>query len=137
MTNAKDNRLAQARERLAAWRWLESTKDLQEQAYGYDFRAMARSPRALCEYLTHMTFAAMNELMEASLEFEWKHWTSAPPWVDRDRLLEELVDADHFVANMAVALGCTDEEWSRLYQAKQARNRERMAGRYAGRRGKA
>lgn len=129
-------RLASAQTRLAAWRWLASTKDLQEQFYGYDFRAMARSPRATCEYLAHMSFAAINEIVEASYEFEWKHWTTDPPWYDRDRVVAELIDASMFIANMAVAMRVSDEEWTRRYMDQQERNRKRMAEKYSGRRAK-
>lgn len=130
------DRLTADREKLAAWQWLASTKELQEQAYGHDFRAMQRSARLMCDYLTHMSFAAINELVEAAYEFEWKRWTTDQPWYDRDAIVEELIDVAHFIGNMAVALGVSDEEWARRYTAKQQRNRERMENRYGGRREK-
>lgn len=42
----------------------------------------------------------------------------------------------HFVANMLVAIGVDDEEWAATYQAKQEKNRRRMAsGTYTARKG--
>lgn len=131
-----DLRLREDRQRLAGWRWLESTRELQEKTFGYDFKLMRESGRAVCDYLTHMVFAGINELVEASYEFQWKRWTTEPPWFDRDAILAELVDASHFIGNAAVALGCTDEEWTRLYTAKQQKNRERQEAGYSGRRDK-
>lgn len=130
------DRLEADRERLAEWRWLASTKELQEKSYHHDFRAMARSARLMCDYLTHMVFSAINELVEAAYEFEWKRWTEEKPWYDRDQVVEELIDTAHFIGNAAVALGVTDEEWTRRYMAKQQRNRERMASKYTSRRDK-
>lgn len=125
-----------ARAEAASWRWLASTKELQEQAYGYDFRVMRKSARAICDYLTHMVFAAINELVEASYEFEWKHWTREAAWYDRDLIVSEMVDTVHMIGNICVALGVDDDEWAALYRAKQAKNRERMAAKYTSRRDK-
>ena len=130
------DRLTADRERLAAWRWLASTRELQERVYGHDFRAMARSTRMMCDYLTHMAFAAINELVEAAYEFEWKRWTTDQAWYDREAIVEELIDTAHFIGNMAVALGVSDEEWTRRYMAKQERNRQRMENKYSSRRTK-
>lgn len=130
------DRLEADRERIAEWRWLASTKELQERSYGHDFRAMARSARQMCDYLTHMVFAGINELVEAAYEFEWKRWTADQAWYDRDAVVEELIDAAHFIGNAAVALGVSDEEWARRYMAKQEKNRQRMESRYGSRRAK-
>lgn len=64
-----------------------------------------------------------------SREFAWKYWATDPAFVNRDHLIEELVDVNHFIANMLVAVGVTDEEWQAAYQAKQRVNRERQASR--------
>lgn len=133
---AMPTRLERDREKAGAWRWLASTKRLQEEAYGYDFRTMRQVPRRVCDYLTHMSLGLFNEIVEAMYEWEWKRWSSAEAWYDRERILSELVDQAHFIGNMAVALDCSDEEWEKLYRAKQAQNRERMAARYPTRRPK-
>lgn len=127
-------RLEARRERDAKWRWLESTKVLQEQSYGYDFATMARMPRQLCDYLAHMTMGIFSELSEVLYEFEWKRWTTDMPWFDRDRIIDECIDIQHFVGNILVAVGCSDEEYQRRYMAKQDKNRERMSTGYQQRR---
>ena len=71
-----------------------------------------------------------------SVEYSWKHWATDAPFVERQRVLEEAVDAGHFLANILVAIGVTDEEWEEAYQAKQERNRERMRSKtYSARKG--
>lgn len=126
-------RLEAHRARVAGWQRIESARVMQEEVYGYDFKAMRQNARRVCDYLTHMALAAFSELSEALYEFEWKRWTTERPWYDRDRILEELVDLDMFSDNMKAVLECTDEEYQRRYTAKQARNRARMAGGYASR----
>jgi hypothetical protein len=126
----RDTRLAADRAKLSRWRWLESTKRLQEESYGYAFEPMRKNIRSLCDYLTHMSLAAFSELAEVLYEFEWKRWTTDKAWVDRDNVVDELIDVVHFVGNMAVALGVSDEEWQRRYMAKQDKNRRRMAEGY-------
>lgn len=37
------------------------------------------------------------------------------------------MDVNHFIANMLVAVGVTDEEWEAAYRAKQQVNRDRQA----------
>lgn len=127
-------RLEARRERESKWRWLESTKELQEKVYGYDFAAMARQPRLVCDYLAHMAMGVFSELSEVLYEFEWKRWTTDMPWFDRDRIIDECIDIQHFVGNMLVAVGCSDEEYQRRYMAKQDKNRQRMAVGYEQRR---
>lgn len=124
-------RLEAARRRMASWAKIDSARRMQEEVYGYDFRTMRMNTRALCDYLTHMALAAFSELAEALYEFEWKRWTTDQAWVDRDRVIEELIDLDMFSDNMKAALGCSDEEYQRRYTAKQERNRQRMAEGYA------
>ena len=123
-------RLAAARARQGGWLRIESARQMQEEVYGYDFRTMRTNTRALCDYLTHMALAAFSELAEVLYEFEWKRWTTDQAWVDRDRVIEELIDMDMFSDNMKAALGCSDEEYHRRYTGTQARNRKRMAEGY-------
>lgn len=123
-------RLESSRAELAAFRRIESARRMQEEVYGYNFREMRKDLRRMCDYLTHMTLAAFSELNEALYEFEWKRWTTDEPWIDRDRVIDELIDLDMFSDNMKAALACSDEEYLRRYRAKQARNRERMASGY-------
>lgn len=50
--------------------------------------------------------------------------------MNRTRVLDEIVDVLHFVANMLVAIGVTDDELEASYKAKQAINRQRQIDRY-------
>ena len=70
------------------------------------------------------------ELAEASREFSWKAWARDVAFYNRDRLVAELVDVSHFIANMLVAMGVTDEEWEAAYRAKQQINRQRQLDGY-------
>ena len=76
--------------------------------------------------------AALVELAgEVPREFAWKFWAHDEPFINREKLLDELVDVGHFLANMLDAIGVTDAEWEAAYQAKQAENRRRQKDGYA------
>jgi len=109
------------------WRWLASTVKLQDEAYGV---TPTRDVVTRAKLLKENLFAAIIELAEASREFSWKSWAHDIAFFNRDRLLEELVDVAHFIANMLVSMGVTDEEWEAAYQAKQAVNRQRQIDGY-------
>jgi len=111
------------------WRWLESTRQLQAETYGYTF---PMDDDALAWYVTWNHTAAVKELGEALDEVGWKPWGKRRGWIDRDAFITELVDAVHFIGNMAVAAGCTDEEWERRYRAKRTINQERQRDGYDG-----
>jgi dimeric dUTPase (all-alpha-NTP-PPase superfamily) len=117
------------------WRWLESTRLLQEQAF-HD-TDWPKTGVALAESVKSNGFAAMIELGEAAAEVGWKDWlTHDRGWINREAFIKELVDVNHFIANMLVAVDCTDEEWETAYQAKQEVNRQRQRNGYDGRSGK-
>lgn len=113
------------------WRWLESTKALQREAYGYDWDAIGHDLPLVTESLKDNLFAALVEFGEASREFSWKQWARDEPFINRQKLLMELIDVAHFMGNMLLALGVTDEEWEAAYQEKQQINRERQIRGYA------
>ena len=69
----------------------------------------------------------MIEVAEISGEFAWKPWAVDHPFINRDALLEEIVDVNHFLGNMLVYLGVTDSEYEAAYRRKQAINRDRQA----------
>ena len=115
------------------WRWLASTEALQREAFGLTPPDDAAGVAAT---LKDNLLAATIELAETSVEFSWKYWAVDAPFFNRERIVEELVDVNHFVANMLVAMRVTDEEWEAAYQAKQEKNRRRMAsGEYSARKG--
>lgn len=118
------------------WRWLESTRRLQEEAYGVDFTALAANPDEVADSIVMNHTALIVELSEFLGEVGWKDWSVPRGWINRDAALGELVDAAHFLANILVRLGVTDDEWERRYRAKQDVNRARQRVGYDTREGK-
>jgi len=126
------------------WRWLKSTKEMQSQIYGYPLEAYEMAARGdivlgvkqLTEYLNWNQTAAVQEMAEVREEFSWKPWATDAPFVNRDRIIDEIVDVNHFNGNILTALGCTDEEYEYRYQRKQQINRERaLSGNYSAKKG--
>lgn len=116
------------------WRWLESTHELQTQTYGYDFESMSTGD--LASYVTWNVFATYQELAEISVEHSWKPWAVDDPFVNRRRILDEVVDCLHFLGNILVGLRVDDAELESAYRAKQGQNRRRSAsGTYSARKG--
>lgn len=106
--------------------WLLSTRVLQRQSFGRDPALLEGAP--LADYVRWNTLAAHAELTEALDEVDWKPWTvTEDGFRNRDAFVGELVDVLHFVANMLVAARCTDAELTERYEAKQQKNRDRMA----------
>jgi hypothetical protein len=118
------------------WRWLDSTRKLQENAYGVDFADYRRNPDDLADSIVMNHSALIVELSEFMNEVGWKDWSAPRGWVNRDAAVGELVDAAHFLANLLVRLEVTDEEWEQRYQAKQAINLARQTRGYDTRNGK-
>lgn len=116
------------------WRWLESTKELQSVTYGYDWTKF--STKSLADYIWWNVFAANQELAETAVEFSWKPWATDPPFVNRDRIRDEVIDVLHFLGNILVSLGVDDDELAYFYALKQQKNRKRQAsGNYSARKG--
>lgn len=117
----------------ASWRWLTSTRQLQEEAFGVDFTALTSDPDELADSIVMNHSALVVELSEFMNEVGWKNWATPRGWINRDAAVGELVDVAHFLANILVRLGVTDDEWERLYQVKQNVNRARQRSGYTGR----
>jgi len=126
------------------WRWLYSTYDLQSGTYGYDLDWFAEGLRLeapavvkeLAAYIDWNMTAAVQELAEARIEFSWKPWAIDDPFVNRDRIVNEIVDVNHFLGNILTAMGVDDAEYEAVYQSKQRKNRERAAsGTYSAKKG--
>lgn len=113
------------------FRWLEETERLQRETYGYDFPL---TPPALAHYFQWNVTALVAELGEMLVEFPgWKPWVTAPGQeINRDRVVQELVDVEHFIANLLVSVGCDDDEFWTRYRAKMAVNRGRQERGYDG-----
>lgn len=112
------------------WRWLESTYELQQEAFGVEPDELKEDE--LADYLMMNATALLVEVGELMNECGWKPWAKPRGWVNRDAAVGELVDVAHFLANVACALGVTDEEWEERYRAKQAVNAQRQKDGYDG-----
>jgi dimeric dUTPase (all-alpha-NTP-PPase superfamily) len=90
----------------------------------------------MAEYLNWNCTAAVQELAEVREEFSWKPWAKDEPFVNRERVRDEIIDALHFLGNMLTVMGVTDEELAEAYQRKQEINRQRAAsGTYSAKKG--
>lgn len=112
------------------WRWLESTRDLQRDAFGIDPDRDRNWPARQAERVKENFIAAIVELVEMLNEVKWKYWSHEEPWVRREKVLAEAVDVAHFLANILVSIQVTDDEWEEAYRAKQEENRERQRRKY-------
>ena len=127
------------------WKWLESTDDLQRNTYGYDLDELATGASAhadhrqadnLSKYIDWNVTAAVQELAEVREEFSWKPWATDSPFVHRERVLKEVIDVQHFLGNILVAMAVTDEEYEEAYRLKQSINRKRVSsGNYSAKKG--
>lgn len=127
------------------WRWLESTRQLQTETYGYDlfelslgsrFGASPERVAALAKHLEWNLLAAYQELGEVGIEFSWKPWAVDKPFVNRRRVIDEVVDQMHFLGNILVSMGVSDVEFEGAYRQKQDKNRRRQAsGTYSAQKG--
>lgn len=112
------------------WKWLESTRALQRDAFGLDPRLMESNPTEQARSVKENFVAAVVELVELLNEVKWKYWSHEEPWVRRERVLKEAVDVCHFIGNILVAVGITDEEYEEAYREKQRENAERQRRKY-------
>jgi hypothetical protein len=113
------------------WRWLSSTVELQAE-HGYE---MPLEDVTLTTYIEWNTLALFAEVGEALREVDWKPWSKGLGRVNRDALVEELVDCMHFIGNILTAVGVSDEELWKAYQAKQQVNFDRVRDGYTARLG--
>jgi hypothetical protein len=67
-----------------------------------------------------------DELAEMRQAISWKPWQHDDPYADREEIVKEAVDVLHFVANIIVAAGGTDEVLDRLYLEKMEKNKKRQ-----------
>lgn len=114
------------------WQWLETTKQLQGEHFGVDYDKLECNGEELINYIKTQIIALQDELFEFLGELNWKPWSRDHLGVrDRAAAIGELVDVEHFLANIYVALGVTDREHEAKYREKQQRNaRRQMNGNY-------
>lgn len=113
--------------------WLHETQKLQEETYHLDLDHFASTPSSnvdkivnLIDYISINVTAAIHELVELQSETSWKPWQMDAPYAHRDQIRGEAVDVLHFVANILMAIGVTDEELNEAYLAKMQINRDRQ-----------
>lgn len=110
--------------------WLRRTRDLQKDVYFINYEEMEgdkpQNIRKLVEYMRWNMLAIDDELAEMRQAISWKPWQHDAPYADREEIVKEAVDVLHFVANIIVAAGGTDEMLDRFYIEKMERNKERQ-----------
>ena len=110
--------------------WLRRTRDLQENVYFINYEEMSgdkpQNIRKLVEYMRWNMLAVDDELAEMRQAISWKPWQHDAPYADREEIIKEAVDVLHFVANIIVAAGGTDEMLDKFYIEKMERNKERQ-----------
>lgn len=104
-------------------KWLAETKKLQEDSFGYTIADMSLDQKI--QYIKDMVLALEDEAHEVLGEVSWKPWAN-DKFINRREYIKELVDLEHFVANLLIAVECTDEEFWAAYQDKMDVNRERQ-----------
>jgi len=123
-------------------------KDIQETVYGHDFKKLREEPlsemRKFYDWNYHAiqdelreTFNALGGINDGIGNGVWKPWKKSNKdsysikfsQMSPKDLLElkyELVDIQHFLFNMMLAIGMTPEELFNLYFAKNKENRDRQ-----------
>ena len=114
--------------------WIKRTKDLQTDVYYINFDDMSGDKdayiRRLMEYMRWNMLAIDDELAEMRQAISWKPWQHDKPYADHEEIVKEAVDVLHFVANIIVAAGGTDEMLDKFYIEKMERNKQRQLDGY-------
>lgn len=127
-------------------------KDIQESVYGYDFEAMRKLDlntfRQFFDWNYHAiqdelreTFDALGGINDGIGNAVWKPWkqdhikTTKMTFndmseEDKKELKMELIDIQHFLFNMMLAVGMTPEELFNYYFSKNEENRRRQTDGY-------
>jgi dimeric dUTPase (all-alpha-NTP-PPase superfamily) len=93
------------------------------------------NPKARGDYFRTQAFSLMVELVEASNEIAWKPWATSEHFNTKP-YSGEIIDALHFVINLALLADMSADELFEGYITKQRRNRERQQEGYDGVAGK-
>jgi hypothetical protein len=115
--------------------WLGSTQDLQLAAYGLDWPSFVEdgllTEEGAVAVITRGSYAAIAEIVEMTDEVGWKPWATGRH-VNREAVVREAVDVLHFVGNVLSMVGCSGEELTAAYKAKQLKNLQRQVEGYDG-----
>lgn len=96
---------------------------------GIDPRDMTEEQKAL--FIKDMTLALTDELHELLAEVGWKPWASSRH-VNVESARGELIDALHFMLNLALALDMDGFQIQEMYFAKHKKNQQRQESGYDG-----
>ena len=77
------------------------------------------------EFISSMTLACIDELMEALRETPWKPWKKRQAF-NEEKFKEELIDAWHFIINLSLASGMTSNELYQRFMEKNKTNFKRQ-----------
>jgi len=113
--------------------WLYLQWRLQVDSFATDPEKLTEEDRA--PFVTWNAFAAIAELVEAMQEVGWKPWATSRH-LNREAFLREIVDALHFIGNLALCAGghpleLGNELW-KLYEQKHEINAQRQRDGYDG-----
>lgn len=112
---------------------LNLQNQLQRDAYGIAYESMNTDEKIAA--IKDMVLALTDELHEALAEVGWKPWATSRH-IHTEALQGELIDAYHFLMNLMLIAGMTDEDVDRMYREKNRRNLERQQAGYDGVTGK-
>lgn len=77
------------------------------------------------QYISIMSLALIDEVMEALRETPFKPWKKTMLF-DGEKFKEELVDAWHFIINLSIASGMDADELFKRFEAKNEANHQRI-----------
>jgi len=102
---------------------------LQQVINGYDLNEQTNEQRI--DNIKENVLACTDELHEALNETSWKRWATAQ-FINDDALKGEIIDAFHFIINLALHAGMSAEEFFQRFIEKNQRNLRRQADGYDG-----
>lgn len=102
---------------------------LETKVYSNDLPDMTQKERL--EYIRWNVLAVEDEVHEALGETGWKPWTTSDH-INRDAYCNEIIDTWHFLMNLALVVGMTEEEFFTRYMAKTDLNAKRQNEGYDG-----
>lgn len=82
------------------------------------------------EKVKEALLALVVETIEVLNELNWKPWKKEKKKVNKEKLKEEVVDCLHFLLEIIILIGMTEEEIIERYFEKRKRNIERVRGGY-------
>lgn len=87
----------------------------------------------LMEFIRTTIISLLSELNEMLGETNWKPWAAVEPGINnKERYLKEIIDAQHFLFNLALVAGVKPHEYYLAYIAKNEINIERQDNDYEG-----